>query len=170
VFNRSQFNRMPFNRPYSVEVLFSATLDGSGVTTAALNLEFNMTTTLDGTGSLIVDMIRELFFVAQLDGIGTLTVEMIRERFLAAQLNGEGTISAVLKRYHVDEIEVTGPFAPGDKIIIDSKKLRVTKNGQTVGYEGDFFDLNTGNNQIIYTDAAAGRTVQFRVTHRDKYI
>jgi hypothetical protein len=161
---------MPFTRPFSVDILLSATLDGSGTITASLTMDLTMSAKLDGAGGLVGDFIRELFIAAELDGIGTMDVQMIRERLMTAAMNGEGSLQGDLSRYRVESITVTGPFAPGDKMVIDAGKLRTTKNGLPAAYSGDFFDLHPGQNTMTYTDQASGRAVQIRITHRDKYL
>jgi hypothetical protein len=171
LFNRSAaYNRMPFSRPFSIEILLSASLDGSGELTAALVMEMTMSGELSGSGELVADLIRELFLSADFDGIGEMNVDGIRERLVSVTMNGEGTLQGNMSRFRVESIQMTGNFAPGEKIIIDSKKLRVTKNGLPVASTGDPFDLHPGNNQITYMDQSSGRTVQIRITHRDKFI
>jgi Phage-related protein len=170
MFNRGAFNRMPFNRSFSVEILFSAVLQGEGGLIANPNVEYLATVTLEGEGELFASYIREYLVSAVLQGEGSLTAISIRERLFSALLQGEGELKVAASRFHIDEIDVLGPFAPGDKIVIDSAKLRVTKNGSAIGYEGEFFNLNPGGNHIVYTDTATGRTVQIRITHRDRFI
>ncbi len=170
MFNRSAFNRSPFNRTFTAEVLFSATLEGDGGMTAAANVEYLATITMQGEGELTASFIREIVSTAIMQGEGEISAPAIRERLFSAFLEGEGTLSANAGRFHVQEIEVITPFAPGEKVIIDSTKFRVTKNGQSLGYNGDFFDLHSGENLISYTDSATGRSIQIRVTHRDKYL
>ncbi|MFD1885572.1 phage distal tail protein [Paenibacillus wenxiniae] len=74
--------------------------------------------------------------------------------------------------YQQSYLELSGSFAPGDRIVIDASKLTVTKNGQNALYmlNGDFIELNLGPNQIQYSDDAAARNVLMRVTHRDRFI
>jgi hypothetical protein len=161
---------MLFTQPFLVEIYFSTNLEGKGTVTAVFSMEISLSSELNGSGDLVADFIRELFIAANLDGIGTMDINMIRERLMAVAVNGEGSLQGNLSRFHVDSISVVGSFAPGDKIVIDSGKLRATKNGQPIGYSGDFFDLHPGQNTITYTDPDNGRTIQIRITHRDKYL
>jgi hypothetical protein len=170
MFNRSQFNRAPFNRPFSVDILASFTWDGEGGMSIKGTGEFLAVISMHGEGEFSINAIREQFASINWDGVGELSIAAIRERLASIRWNGEGSFTVNANRYHIDEIEITGPFAPGDKIIIDSGKFRVTKNGQMIGYSGDFFDLHPGANHITYTDPATGRTIQMRVTYRDKYL
>jgi len=171
LFNRNAaLNRMPFSRPFSVDIMLSAILEGKSELIASLTMDLTMNAQMNGEGELIADLIREFFMSAEFNGIATMDVEMIRERLIFAALNGQGSLQGNLSRFHVDSIAINNPFAPGDKIVIDSGKLRVMRNGQPIGYTGDFFDIHPGQNTITYTDSATGRTVQIRITYRDKYL
>jgi hypothetical protein len=143
----------------------------AGGVTAKFQMDATASANLSGSGTLVARFIREIPAAVQFSGAGSLTItKMIRERNYKVTLSGEGTIFAAASRYEVKQIAITSSFAPGDKIIIDCKKLRVTKNAQTIGYNGDFYDLRPGANQITYTDPAGSRTVLLRITHRDKYL
>jgi hypothetical protein len=170
MFNRGSFNRTAFNRTFSVDVFFSTTMNGVGEMSFTPNMEYAMSVQMNGEGGLTIETIREIFFSSQMDGIGELSIDTIRERFLSAAMNGIGSMDVNFKKYQVDILEITNPFQAGDKIIIDAKKLTVRQNGQAIGYDGDFFDINPGDNVITYEDAELGRTIQIRVTHRDRYI
>jgi hypothetical protein len=170
MFNRSQFNRAPFNRPFSVDVLASFTWDGEGGMSIKGNGIFLAAISMHGEGEFSINAIREQLASINWDGVGEMSIAAIRERLASIHWNGEGTLQINASRYHIDEIEITGPFAPGEKIIIDSKKMLVRKNGSVIGYEGGFFDLNQGDNTITFTDSGTGRTVLCRITHRDKFI
>jgi len=172
MFNRVPFGRSPFNRSSSVDVLLSVTLHGEGGLTAAPSVEYSLSATLHGEGYLTADMLREIYFTTKLDGEGSLTADMIREVLMKVALHGQGTLRANMSRYHVDTVEITGLFKPGDRIIIDSQKLTVRKNGANAFHEmhGDFFKLSLGANEFTYTDNVADRQVIIRITHRDKYL
>ncbi|WP_052476326.1 phage distal tail protein [Cohnella kolymensis] len=171
MFNQSSaFNRAPFNRPFSVEILLSVTLDGQGTAAASLNRDTVMASELTGIAEVIGDLIQGVLFAAQVDGIGSVSGELLRERILSAALDAGGTLLANMSRFHVEEIQISSPIVPGDKVVIDAKKLRASKNGEPVGYTGDFFDIHPGQNELTITDQSSGRTIQIRVTHRDKYL
>ncbi|REK68010.1 MAG: hypothetical protein C6P35_03305 [Cohnella sp.] len=170
MFNRSFFNRATYNRLYTVEVFFSATMAGEGFMTASPSAEYAATITMSGEGELTADFIREIAAKAAMVGEGELTAEFIREMAFGAKMDGEGFLRANGSRFHVESITVTGPFEPGDKIVIDSGKMIVRKNGAIVGYDGDFFDISPGGNKLIYSDTASGRTILCRITYRDKYV
>ncbi|WP_025715592.1 phage distal tail protein [Paenibacillus sp. 1-18] len=101
------------------------------------------------------------------------TYEFIREiEMIAERMSGAGSLHADADRYHTDYIEFTDVFRPGEVIVIDSGKFKITRNGQNVShpYNGDFFDLNLGNNNLTWTDPETGRTVLCRIAHRDKFL
>ncbi|NOU63186.1 hypothetical protein GC096_03885 [Paenibacillus sp. LMG 31461] len=173
MFNRNRFNRMAFNRSMSYDIMVSINLNGEGGITSKTTVEFNSKTNLDGEGTLAANGTRELFFSVQLDGETSMDpVWMTREIFYKAVMNVLGSMTAKSKKYHVDKIIFSGDFQPGDKIVMDSKNLTVTKNGiNSLQYvSGDLIDLVLGQNSLKYSDAESGRTVQLQITHRDKFV
>lgn len=166
------FNRLPFNRPVTMFVFGRAILSGCADLVAASTAEVGGRAVMTGESSMETGFIRELFFSAQMDADSSMNVSFVRERLQKAVMHGISSLQGRGSRYHVDEIEFVGPFAPGDKIIIDSGKFKITRNGQNVShlYNGDFFDLNLGTNNLTWTDPATGRTILFRITHRDKFL
>jgi len=170
MFNRGSFNRLPFNRTSSIEILASFSWYGEGEVSVHASVEYLAIITMHGEGEFNLSAIREKFGSLTWDGLGQMSIGAIRERLASIKWDGEGEFKINAGKFHIEEIEVLGPFAPGDKIVVDTAKLRVTKNGSTIGYEGEFFELNPGNNHIVYTDTASGRTVQVRITYRDKFI
>lgn len=161
----SSFNNMPFN----------TVNQGSNV---EYSLDFSMdmalSARLSGEGRMQGAFVRGyLLEVERMSGEGRLSAENIRGIVLEPQrMSGEGRMFAEASKYHTDWIEFTDAFRPGDVIIIDSGKFKITRNGVNVShlYNGDFFDLNLGENRLTWTDPATGRTILFRITHRDKFL
>ncbi|WP_348623635.1 hypothetical protein ABFT51_24010 [Paenibacillus peoriae] len=160
------FNLMSFNvdEPGTVtEYILEFVLD----MTAAANLS--------GEGQAQADFVREYALEAvPMSGEGRITDAVYIREILAqaVPMHGEGRITADVSRFHTDYIELIGLFAPGDKVIIDSKNLKITKNGQNALHEmqGNFFDLNLGNNVLTWTDPETGRDILFRITYRDRFV
>ncbi|MEK5165973.1 hypothetical protein NYE69_27005 [Paenibacillus sp. FSL R5-0527] len=159
------FNNMPFN----------TVNQGSNT---EYSLDFNMymalSANLSGEGRIQGAFVRG--YVLQVERMsceGRLSAENIRGIVLEPRrMSGEGRMFAEASKYHTDWIEFTDAFRPGDVIIIDSGKFKITRNGVNVShlYNGDFFDLNLGENRLTWTDPATGRTILFRITHRDKFL
>lgn len=166
------FNRLPFNRELNNEVVFSVTFESETEMDSTLNLEMSMAATFDSETEFSADMIREVSFGAEFDTSTEMLAQMVRERLFSVNFETETEFMAKPSYFHIDEIEFTGTFKPGDKIIIDSGKFKITQNGQNVShlYEGDFFNLNLGTNNLTYTDPETGRQVLIRITHRDKFL
>lgn len=166
------FNRLPFNRPVTMFVFGRAVLSGCAGIVSSSTVEVNGSAALHGEGGGTADFIREISFAARMDADSGMSVDFVRERLQRAIMHGISSLQGKASRYHVDEIEFIGPFAPGDKIVIDSGKFKITRNGENVShlYKGDFFDLNLGTNNLTWTDPASGRTILFRITHRDKFL
>jgi hypothetical protein len=172
MFNRGAFNRTGFNQLYTIYVYASATLEGAGELTAFGQMEFNPILSFDGYGELTAAAICDIFFSAVFDGVGEIVANPTIDRYGNAVLDGLGELIANGSRFHVDFIQIDGTFAPGDKIVIDAKKMTITQNGVNIlsQMSGDFFELNNGTNSILYTDTASGRSILLRFTHRDKYL
>lgn len=139
------------------------------------NLDMTAAANLSGEGQAQADFVREYVLeVVPMSGEGRMTDAVYIREILAQALpmSGEGRITAELSKFHTNYIEFTDAFRPGEVIVIDSGKFKITRNGQNVShlYNGDFFDLNLGNNNLTWTDPETGRTVLFRITHRDKYL
>lgn len=166
------FNRQPFNRPLTMFVYGRAVLSAYTGVVAKSTVEVGGRAVLSGESSLHADFTREIHFAAQMDADSNMSATFVRERLQRAVMHGITSMQARGSRYHIDEIEFTGPFAPGDRIVIDSEKFKITRNGQNVSdlYEGDFFDLNLGENNLTWTDPATGRSILIRITHRDKFL
>jgi hypothetical protein len=161
------FNLMAFN-----------VMEPGAVTEYILDFNLDMTVgaELSGEGRAQADFVREYALEATpMSGESRVTdSNFVREMILkAVPMSGEGRLLASeASRFHTDYIELTGLFAPGDKVIIDSKNLKITKNGQNALHEmqGNFFDLNLGNNVLTWTDPETGRDILFRITYRDRYV
>ncbi|MEK3950299.1 hypothetical protein MHB46_17960 [Paenibacillus sp. FSL H7-0703] len=123
------FNLMAFNvdEPGTItEYILEFVLD----MTAAANLS--------GEGQAQADFVREYALEAvPMSGEGRITDAVYIREILAqaVPMHGEGRITADASRFHTDYIELIGLFAPGDKVIIDSKNLKITKNGQNALHE-----------------------------------
>lgn len=172
MFNRGSFNRLAFNREFSVFVFGSATLKGEGGAKAAANVLATGSARLQADTTMTVSFVRQISFIAKVEGKGDLKAGFVRELVQKAVLKAVGTLKTNGSRFHIDEIVFNGTFAPGDRIEINSKMLTFTKNDQNALYmmQGDFFDLNLGNNNIVYRDSATGRNILMRITYRDKFI
>lgn len=148
----------------------SVNMSGEGTLVAAPSFTYSMTVVMQGEGSLQSEFIREIAAEVSMLAEGSMTAEFVREIVNSVIMQGEGSLTASPRKYQVESITVDGPFVPGDKVTIDAAKLRVLKNGEYTSYDGDFFELHPGGNTLTYTDADAGRTVQVRVTWRDRYL
>lgn len=166
------FNRQPFNRPLSMFVYGRAVLSAYAGVVVKSTVEVGGRAVLSGESSLHADFTREIHFAAQMDAESSMSATFVRERLQRAVMHGITSMQGRGSRYHIDEIEFVGSFAPGDRIVIDSEKFKITRNGQNVSdlYEGDFFDLNLGENNLTWTDPATGRSILIRITHRDKFL
>lgn len=174
IFNLGTYNLTSFNRVFSMEVYYNATVESATMTVSRLNLEFPVAIIFETAANVSSTLIRE--FVLGTKTIETATellAEVIRERFMSAMAIDTATeVSVTLTHSHVDEIRFLGDFKPGDKLVIDTRKMTVTLNGQNVIHllDGDFFEFALGNNLVTYSDGEGVRNILTRITHRDKFL
>ncbi|WP_379161388.1 hypothetical protein [Paenibacillus sp. sgz5001063] len=97
---------------------------------------------------------------------------MIRERLHAADIASATEVTVSVRYTHADRVTYTGDFAPGDRLVIDTRKQTITLNGVNVIHllDGYFFDLVFGPNAITYVDTETSRNILTRITHRDRYL
>ena len=166
------FNRMPFNRPESIEIYGSFVVDLSGDVSALANIIASPSFLAEMSAETIFAAVREQFGQFLVDAAAEVEAAGTRERTGQFVVDAFLEVSFAAWRMHVDVIEFNGQFKPGDRIVIDNEKLKFTLNGQNALHlmQGDFFDLNTGKNELIYTDDQSGRTVRMRITFRDRYV
>ena len=163
---------MPFNRPESVEIYGSFVIDAGGEVSVLANVVAIPSFLADLSADVIFAAVREMFGQFIIESAAEVEASGTRERTGQFVADAALEVSFSAGRYHVEVIEFTGEFKPGDQIIIDNERLKFTINGQNALHlmSGDFFDLNTGENEIIYTDDQSGRTVRMRITFRDRYV
>ncbi|GIO63588.1 phage distal tail protein [Paenibacillus cineris] len=166
------FNRLPYNRPLTLEVLFSITFESETELAAKINLDMPLSVTFDMETEFTPEMTRVIPFSSMFETATEMLSEMTRIRLFGVNFESITELSAASKLYHIDQIQFVGTFAPGDRIIIDSKNLKFTKNGANALHmmQGDFFDLSLGPNNLVYTDPATNRNILIRITHRDKFV
>lgn len=172
MFNRSGFNRLPFNRVYSADIRFYFTLDLSNELSFSGNMEFAPSFEDDIQLAMDFDANRDKLAAFAMELSQELEFEGTRDRVYPFEIDIDLQMSFDAARFHVDEMIISGDFAPGDKIIIDSDALKLTKNGTNALHlmQGDFFDVNPGTNEVTYTDDKTGRDVRIRMTHRDRFV
>lgn len=173
MFNRSAFGRVAYNRPFTVIVTGSATAD---VVVEAL-AKANVNTVAYGSADVIVEGTADgrrdvLGATATADVVVEAVASFMRERYGSGAANVIVEASARARFTRVNSITILSTFNPGEIIVIDSGKLKITKDGQNILNEmiGDFFDLNLGDNNIQYDDDETARDILTRITFQDKLI
>lgn len=166
------FNRTPFNRPYAIETFFTVTFGTATDVVPRLSLDFPVAVVFDSATDIQAQLIREMPVAAEIDTATDLLTQLVRERILAASIESATDFDVRVSYSHVDEIRFLGDFKPGDKLVIDTRKMTVTLNGQNAIHllEGDFFELVLGTNKITYSDGEGVRNLLTRITHRDKFL
>ncbi len=166
------FDRLPFDRAPDL----TTSIYGGGTVSVQTDVSGSFLRQISGGGKVEVGVQAFAEFLRQIVGGGMVSVQTEAAASFLREIKGGGSVSVNVEvwgdayRNHVDRIELTGPFAPGDRIVIDTAKLRATKNGVFLNYDGDFPMFYPGPNEITYTDTATGRTWAVRVTYRDRYI
>lgn len=166
------FNVTPYNRVLTVEVQGAFIIDSDHEISVYGNMLINGLFDKSIELEQIIEAVRQQVGAFILDQTLDMDFTKIRNRTYKFDIQSELEMKFDAARYRVDSIEFTGEFKSGDRIEIDSKWMTFMQNGQNAiqHMDGDFFDLNLGNNEIIYTDNQTNRTVRVRITHRDKYV
>lgn len=166
------FNRLPYNRPLTLEVLFSISFESESELSSRINLEIPLSVTIETESEMSVSMIRQLAFSATFESATEMLAQLTRERIFTATFESASEIVITVTNAHVDQLSFTGVFKPGDRLVIDTKKQTVTLNGENALHliDGNFFELISGTNTLTYTDTATSRNILTRVTHSDKYL
>ncbi|MBJ6364139.1 hypothetical protein ACFOQM_23235 [Paenibacillus sp. GCM10012307] len=166
------FNRLPLDRAPDM----TSSIFGGGVVEVQTEVSGGFLRDIVGGGLASVETQAWAEFLRDILGGGAVSVDTEVKASFIREIKGGGLVEVNVQvwadayRNRVERIELTGPFAPGDKIVIDSAKLRATKNGAFLNYEGDFFNFWPGPNDLTYTDTETGRTWSVRVTYRDRFI
>ncbi|MCY9532988.1 phage tail family protein [Paenibacillus alvei] len=172
MFNITSFNRAPFNRPYAIETFFTVTFGSATEVASRMSVDFPVAVVFDSATVIQTQMIREMPFAAEIDTATELLAQLVRERLLGATIGTSTEIIVNVSYSHVDELKFLGDFKPGDKLVIDTRKMTVTLNGQNAIhlFDGDFFELALGTNKLTYSDGESARSILTRITHRDKFL
>jgi hypothetical protein len=172
MFNQAGFNQVPFNRVYGVGVYASFVIDHTNETLVNLSMTYALRFTIDHSQDIAIKALRDRVGTFVMDLANEMVFNGTRDRIAKFDMQCDLTMEFDGSRFRIETIEYTGEFAPGDKIVIDSDRLKLTQNGQNALHlmQGDFFDLNNGPNEITYTDDKTGRTVSIRITHRDRFV
>ncbi|MDK8182123.1 phage tail domain-containing protein [Paenibacillus sp. UMB4589-SE434] len=173
MFNLTPFNLAPFNRIRYIETFLTVTIDTVTDATARLNVDIPVSVIIDSATESQFALTREITLITQpLETATELITRLLRERLMSVTADTATEFSIDVTYSHVDEIKFTGDFKPGDRLVIDTKKMTVTLNGQNVLhlFDGDFFNLVLGTNKLMYTDGESARNILTRITHRDKFL
>lgn len=166
------FNQMPFNRSITIDVYGSFVIDHTGEFSLLGNVIASPVFEIDHSLDMELEGIRDAVGAFVLEHISDMEFEGTRDRLGRFDIQGRLEMIFSAARYHVEVLEYAGEFAPGDRILIDSKWLTFTKNNENAlqDMEGDFLGLNLGDNVITYTDDQTGRSVRMRITHKEKFV
>lgn len=172
MFNRSAFNRSPFNRQLAIETYLTAFIETASDVSTRLSLDFPVAIIFDSATDIDTELVREIPFAAEIETASELLTALIRELFLRSYIDTATEFYVKVSYSHVDELRFLGEFKPGDKLVIDTRKMTVTLNGQNVIHllDGDFFEFALGNNLVTYSDGEGVRNILTRITHRDKFL
>lgn len=131
MFNRGQFNRMPFDRPAEGSIiLFSAGLSGAGEAGSSPIRERLMATKMDGAGSFDDTLFyRDRGMNAALSGRGEVVAIYLRDVGTVAILSGAAELETVYTREIVNGSEMSGGAEMPDAIYIRERLMLTKMNG-----------------------------------------
>lgn len=172
MFNQAGFNLMPFDRELSYELFlsFNSThkLEEMFAATVHFNESFDLQHTLDTDLYLVKD--KFVSFVENL--VLSMNFVNLRERTFKINLQHRLDTDFHASKSQIAKLVFTGNFEPGDKIVIDSKRLKLTKNNLNALNEmqGEFLNLYVGDNEIRWNDGEEEREILIRLQHDDKFV
>ncbi|WP_313636732.1 phage distal tail protein [Paenibacillus sp.] len=166
------FGRLPFDRPFTTDALFIVSIESLTEVTPRINVDMPVTVIYESQTEFTPEMTREITQAAVIETATETLTQMVREMLRSAMIESVTEFNVTVTQSHVNVVNYSGAFAPGDRIIIDTRKQTITLNGVNVLhlFEGDFFDLAYGLNTITYKDAETGRNILTRIMHRDRYL
>jgi hypothetical protein len=167
------FNRTPFNRLSMLEAYFNVAIASATVVNTRLSIEIPIVVAYESTVQARAAMTRDISVSTAITTATELFTAYINEYTLPGikvETASQFTVYVTCSR--VDRLVMNGNFAPGDRIVIDTKARTVTLNGVNVldRLAGDFISLVAGDNVITYEDQEQSRTILTRITHRDQYL
>jgi len=95
-------------------------------------------------------------------------LEVIPIQVLAAVTN-----EIFLEKAKSFEFEFIGGFKPGDVIVIDSKRMMVTLNGENALHlvsKDEFPEIMPEENEFLYSDISGTRVIRIRVKWQDRWL
>lgn len=69
-----------------------------------------------------------------------------------------------------EQIKITSSLVAGDVIIIDSVNKQVTLNGSAINFDGQFINLNAGDNNIQIDVASSAHDYDVTYKHKNAYL
>ncbi|MEC0167847.1 phage distal tail protein [Paenibacillus graminis] len=166
------FGRLPFNRPFSVDAFFIVEIESLTEAVSRISVDMPVTVIYESQTEFSPDMTREITQAAAIESATEFATSMVREMLRSATIESVSEFAITVTLSHVNAVTYNGNFAPGDHLVIDTRKQTVTLNGVNVLhlFDGDFFDLAYGLNTLTYKDAESSRNILTRITHRDRYL
>jgi hypothetical protein len=166
------FGRLPYNRPFSVDAYFIVEVESATEVVSRVSVDMPVTVVFESATEFSAGMTREIPQAAAIESAMEFAASMVREMLRSATIESVSEFAVAVTLSHVNAITYSGNFAPGDRLVIDTRKQTVTLNGVNVLhlFDGDFFDLAYGLNTLTYKDAEAARNILTRITHRDRYL
>ena len=79
----------------------------------------------------------------------------------------------LLKKAKSFEFEFIGEFNPGDIVVIDSKRMMVTLNGENALHlvsKDEFPEIMPEENEFLYSDISGTRVIRIRVKWQDRWL
>lgn len=172
--NLNSYNHSPFNRMRVVETYLTVIVESATDVTSKLNLDIPVAILFESSTETSATLTREYPLVVEaIDTATEMLTRLIREMAISpTAIESSTEFEVTVTHTHVDTLGFSGAFKPGDKLVIDTKKMTVTLNGQNAMHmiDGDFFNLILGTNKLTYTDDASARDILTRITHRDKFL
>lgn len=168
LFNRMMFNNTPFNTKHLLAELgwgSQARSTQRAIAVLSGNAQFRAEARADLYG------IRVQFTEAHFRAMARSQLDFVRVRFFEADWSVIVRANFNALKYFIDFVEFTGDFSPNDVLEIDLENFIVKLNGEYVleQVSRDWFNLNPGDNLLIYEDSEGSREVKINVKHTGRW-
>lgn len=167
------FNRMPFNRQSVIEAYFNVSIASLAAVGTRLSVDMPVTIKYESATQTDATFLRDVGVEAAISAATEILTSFLREYALPGiTFETAAQLAANVSYSRVESAKYSGNFAPGDRIVIDTKAQTITINGINAldKLTGEFISLVLGDNVMTYTDDESVRNILTRVTHRDKYL
>ena len=153
--------------------MLSGIAQAQGSTSAVPVVIFVTAGTLDAQGEAVTTPAAIYVSSGVADALGEASGSPVRMKFVGEiPACAEGVTSLVPIRVRGESFTFSGDIAVGEILRIDTDKMTVKLDGVNVraNFDGDFWEIISGLQDITYSDEEESRTLELVVTRKDRKV